>query len=323
VGTGIVFVVLVAIWVAYFVQYWSRRREHLATARSVEDFAEAMRVLERRPALRAASPGRVSSAYAMSPARVVSERPPSRPQVIAKPHPTMPPPSRRGASRMPTPTSPRRPPRPAARTAAHRRTADGRRPMSPSRMSPSRRVRGLTLLGALLATLVTAVLAPLTTLLWWVPLIGVAAVVGSLLWVRAGVRAEIEARGAARATARRRPRRPASSSGPRAAAHRDVRDKAPDTGPVRLSGPELHETSEVTATRTAGRDGWQPVPVPPPTYTLKARAERPEPAQPAEVGEVGEVAEPARAQVDPPMVAAEAGTDSADGHAERRSAYGT
>ncbi len=42
VGTGIVFVVLVAIWAAYFLQYWSRRREHLATARSVEAFSIAM-----------------------------------------------------------------------------------------------------------------------------------------------------------------------------------------------------------------------------------------------------------------------------------------
>jgi hypothetical protein len=188
-------------------------------------------------------------------------------------------------------------------------------------MSPSRRVRGLTLLGALLATLVTAVLAPLTTLLWWVPLIGVAAVAASFLWVRAGVQAEIAARGAARTTPRRRHRRPAATSGPRAAAHGDVRDNAPETGPVRPSDPELHETSEVTATQAAGQDGWQPVPVPPPTYTLKARAERPEPAQPAEVGEVAEPVEPIRAQVEPPAVAV--GTDSGDGHAERRSAYGT
>src|SRR5690606_23000752 len=192
VGTGIVFVVLVAIWVVYFVQYWSRRREHLATARSVESFAEAMRVLERRPALRASSGARVSSAYAMSPTRAVSARPAPRPQVIAKPHAPSPsrrpsPPQRGGAPEMSRPSE-------LPKVAPRRRPTVPRPRMQSGGMSPSRKVRGLTLLASMAATLVTAGLTAFTTLLWWVPLIAVTAVAASFLWLRSGVQAEIAAR---------------------------------------------------------------------------------------------------------------------------------
>ena len=46
--SSLIFLVIIAIWAAYFVQHWVRRREHLATARSVDQFSESMRVLERR-----------------------------------------------------------------------------------------------------------------------------------------------------------------------------------------------------------------------------------------------------------------------------------
>lgn len=49
--SSLVFVVIVAIWAAYLVQHWARRREDAAATRSMEDFSEAMRVLEKRPAL--------------------------------------------------------------------------------------------------------------------------------------------------------------------------------------------------------------------------------------------------------------------------------
>ena len=42
------FVAVLAIWAAYLLQHWVRRREYLATARSVDRYSEAMRVLERR-----------------------------------------------------------------------------------------------------------------------------------------------------------------------------------------------------------------------------------------------------------------------------------
>src|SRR6476620_5255441 len=49
--SSLVFVVIVAIWAAYLVQHWARRREDAAATRSMEDFSEAVRVLEKRPAL--------------------------------------------------------------------------------------------------------------------------------------------------------------------------------------------------------------------------------------------------------------------------------
>ena len=334
-GTGIVFVVLVAIWVAYFVQYWSRRREHLATARSVEAFSEAMRVLERRPVLRAPSGDRISTAYAVSPARAVSARPAPRPQVIAKPHtPTTTSPSRGGVPRMSSPQATR--PTPARRPG---RTA---RPQSRSApISPSRRVRGLTLLGSLVLTVVLTALAAFAVLLPWAPLVGVAAVAGSFLWVRSGVQAEQAIRRAGRGRARQRQTvrrsRPAARSTATAAVAPAARgDRAERSAHVEASSrgasldvagtdPELLETTEVTAESECRPDGWRPVPVPPPTYTLKARAERPGPASaPAEA--VAPAAAPATTP--PAMIEAvdeQAPVSGTQGEVpeQRSAAYGT
>ena len=49
--SSLVFVAVVAIWAAWFVPHWIRRREHLSTARSVDRFSEAMRVLDREGAV--------------------------------------------------------------------------------------------------------------------------------------------------------------------------------------------------------------------------------------------------------------------------------
>jgi hypothetical protein len=69
--SSLIFVVIVAIWAAYLVQHWARRREDAAATRSVDGFSEAMRVLEKRPSLPSAelSTPRPHS-YAVKPARV-------------------------------------------------------------------------------------------------------------------------------------------------------------------------------------------------------------------------------------------------------------
>ncbi|WP_288798431.1 hypothetical protein [uncultured Arsenicicoccus sp.] len=64
--SSLVFVVVIGLWAAYLTQSWMRRREHLQTARSIERYAEALRVLERRPVL--AEPTTPRS-YAVSPLR--------------------------------------------------------------------------------------------------------------------------------------------------------------------------------------------------------------------------------------------------------------
>ncbi|MGW5241899.1 hypothetical protein ACWEOW_23450 [Monashia sp. NPDC004114] len=49
--SSLIFLVIVAIWAAYLLQHWVRRREDAAATRSVDGFTEAMRVLEKKPIL--------------------------------------------------------------------------------------------------------------------------------------------------------------------------------------------------------------------------------------------------------------------------------
>jgi hypothetical protein len=77
--SSLIFLVLLGVWAAYFVQHWVRRRDHIATARSVEQFSEAMRVLERRdPLPRTDLSEQAPRSYAVHPARA------NRPQVLVK-----------------------------------------------------------------------------------------------------------------------------------------------------------------------------------------------------------------------------------------------
>ena len=48
--SSLIFVVVIAIWATYLLFHVTRRREHLATARSVDRFSAHMRVLQRRAA---------------------------------------------------------------------------------------------------------------------------------------------------------------------------------------------------------------------------------------------------------------------------------
>jgi len=95
--SSLVFVVVIAIWAAYLVQYWVRRREHMSTARSVDRFSRAMRVLERRspsaqpeadaaPAVRPALVARASSSGAMpaTPPQHRPQRPHRRPRRLVR-----------------------------------------------------------------------------------------------------------------------------------------------------------------------------------------------------------------------------------------------
>ena len=77
--SSLIFVVILAVWGAYLVQHWVRRRDHIATARSVDRFSEAMRVLERRQHLPQTDLSRpVPRSYAVSPIR------PASPEVVVK-----------------------------------------------------------------------------------------------------------------------------------------------------------------------------------------------------------------------------------------------
>jgi len=261
--SGLIFLVIIAIWATYLLQHWVRRREHLATARSVDRFSEAMRVLERRIPL----PGFDLSApqprsYAVSPAR------PSRPAVVAK----------RAQPPAPNVSAP-----PAA---AARPTRVFRAPASMS----ARRVRGLSLLVSLSLAVVVSPLAAFSVLPWWSVPVAVGVLMADFAWLRHAAVAERATRRVkesvrrAKAPVRRSDATPARSTTRPAtlpAARPSVQSESLVAAPLAVGG-EVAEATKAPA--EADLSGWAPVPVPPPTYTLKAKAERPEPV-PAAVTE--------------------------------------
>ena len=89
--SSLIFVVIIGIWAVYLVQHWVRRREQLATSRSLDRFSDAMRVLERRAPIPVALP--------------VSPEPPVR-RRAGPPRRASPPPR---LSRPPAPAAPRSP----------------------------------------------------------------------------------------------------------------------------------------------------------------------------------------------------------------------
>ncbi|HEY7718012.1 MAG TPA: hypothetical protein VH915_04580 [Pedococcus sp.] len=293
--SSLIFLVIIAIWAAYFLQHWVRRREHLATARSVDRFSESMRVLERRSPLPEANLSTPQPrSYAVSPAR------PARPEVLVK----------RAA-----PLAPEAPAETvlSAPGAAHGRPA----------VRSDRRVRGLALLGAVAALLVVVPLVALGVVAWPVVLAPVAATAGVLVWLRRSAETERAARRAttpARTTdvpAQREQTRVSRATDVHASHPAPARDAdgAGDGHVGGEAGEALYDIQAVereaaqpaavaaVASRPAGpavplvdEDDipltWDPVPVPRPTYTMKAMAQRPAPA-PVGQGVPPELAEPA------------------------------
>jgi hypothetical protein len=312
--SSLIFLVLLGVWAAYFVQYWVRRRDHVATARSVEQFTEAMRVLERRdPLPRTDLSEPAPRSYAVHPARA------SRPQVLVK----------RAVATEPGPigvteriddgsdavapvAASARAAGPGARSTASvtsprpvRRPT--RAPAAPRRVRPSRRVRGLLLLGALAELLVIAPLVAAAMLPLWALAPATLAVVWAFLFVRSGVRAErrVAVRSQARRQsdlARRRASAPSqAASAARPAASADTAaaaveadesvevatsaepDVAAEVEPT-VVDPAVAEVAEVVEVADdvmvpiVDEDDipltWDPVPVPRPTYTMKAKAQR-------------------------------------------------
>ena len=274
--SSLIFLVLIAIWAAYLLQHWVRRREHLATARSVDRFSDAMRVLERRSPLSEfdLSVTRPRS-YAVSPAR------PSRQEVVV---------NRAQSSRDTAPPAP-------ATTVRSTRLFHLLAGVS------ARRARGLSLLTALSLVLVVSPLAAFSVLSWWTVVVAYALLVADLGWLRRVAVAE-------RASTRvREPgRRSAQGSGHSSAAYSvesGARRESSDRPARHLENAEENEgegervgpapmvaaavvPEPVVPEVEVDPSAWDPVPVPPPTYTLKARAADPEPVPvPVVVPELG------------------------------------
>lgn len=296
--SSLIFVVIVAVWAVYLVQHWVRRREHLATARSVDRFSEAMRVLERRRALpRPDVADPAPAAYTVSPLR------PARPEVTVK----------RGATSSAASAA-----RPAASRPSVAGPTAGATPVAPApgvrRARRAAQVRAVVLLAAsaVMVTLVALGVSPV--LHWGWSFAGVGVLGATLLLVR---RSAISQQARRRVTtARTAPR--AASAAPRQQADAPQADvaeltttpqaqdsplaaqarAAAGTMPARPARrvvdleparPSLFDIDEVEAglapaaepevavadeALVAPPGSWSPTPVPPPTYTLKAKAYR-------------------------------------------------
>jgi len=227
--SSLIFVVIIAIWAAYLLGHWVRRRDQLATARSIDRFSDAMRVLERRapvPAVTAARPA--TRAYVMTPVRP----------------PTVGTPARTSA---PTPAR--------ARAAAVRR-----------------RTRILAALVA--ATPASWLVVVLTAVPWWVAAVPTLALVGLVVRLRRTARRQSRRR-QRHATVRRRAAARAGRESVRSVVGQVVAARG-----ERLAEATQRAAESLSATRPAElalepapvENGWQPVPVPPPTYTLKPKA---------------------------------------------------
>ena len=321
--SSLVFLVIIAVWAAYFLQYWVRRREHLATARSVDQFSESMRVLERRsplPASNLSTPQPRS--YAVTPARA------ARPQVLVKRAETA----------------------PAAAPARHVEDEPATTGTTPA---PARRTRAVIMLGALATLVVTVPLVATSLLPLPSLLVPVLAIAGAVAWARAAVRAQARSRTAVHASRRSasQPSRPSVIQPTRSSTGQSARQEAPyvtrseqqvggsplaeetvaderiaderfaeetvaEVGePRRNASPrgELYDVQAVESSlgrpapaeelRAAAANApaavpmrplvdeddipltWDPVPVPRPTYTMKSRVTRPAPTSADLVGD--------------------------------------
>lgn len=299
--SSLIFVAVVAIWAAFLLQHWVRRREAMSTARSVDRFSEAMRILDRRPLLPSpeSRPGLAALAAGPLPARPA-------PQVAS---PLV---ARSGAGR-PGPSSEQAA---ASGSVGPRRVARAMQSrVRRGRARLARRLRGLALLACLAAVPVTIATSALEQTYWWSVPIALGALVGSVLSLRYAAVRERTRRRLDRSIAQTRLTMaaatqsvstqavPASGESGEAAATAASTGSAEPAAAAALRSPR--EQAAYGAT-------WSPVPVPPPTYQLKARVERPAPTPPP-------APEPAVAQ---PAVAQPAVAQPAPAVAEPRRAVG-
>lgn len=311
--SSLVFLVIIAVWAAFFLQYWVRRREHLSTARSVDQFSEAMRVLERRsplPATDLSTPAPRS--YAVVPARA------ARPQILVK--------------RADTATASGSMSSSASSWAASHDgpldafdedvVADPMRARTTSGRASARRSRALVMLGALSTVVVAVPLLLLGMLPGWVALVPVACLAVAVAFARSSTQAErrtqvsrsrseqvrrtapepvsrqvdapVSAPAAdevATAPAAQADVPAASATVPTAAPRDELFDvQAVEAGRVAAPAAALPEMQPVAPSRPLVDEDdipltWDPVPVPRPTYTMKARVTRPAPTSADLVGD--------------------------------------
>lgn len=276
--SSLIFVLVVAIWAVYLLQYWIKRRDHLATVRSVDRFSAAMRVLDdHRMGRGVAEP--TPRSYSVAPTRA------ARPEVTVK-H---------------AEATPAR----VERVGGVPRRLRGLTLLAMITLVPL--VAVAAVLGPLpWWTIVVPLVGAVVAFVWLRR--SVVAERSAARRVRVERRRDVAPQ-AERPAAPRAERRAAPSR--EAAPAAEARTAAPVAAPAARStrvydvaqderAPQVDEVVEPVATVAEPEPEpgtWQPTPVPRPMYTMKAKAERPEPAPmpaspaPAPTGDVPQVIE--------------------------------
>ena len=137
----------------------------------------------------------------------------------------------------------------------------------------ARRLRGLSLLTSLSLAVVISVLAAFSVLPGWSGPVAVAVLVADFAWLRhAAVAASADRR--AKMLGRGSVAAPAGSAARAATRYSDHIAPAVAT-PVFEAGADVEVAEAAACPAVFDPSAWAPVPVPPPTYTLKAKAETP------------------------------------------------
>ena len=225
------FVAVLAIWAAYLLQHWVRRREYLATARSVDRYSEAMRVLERR-----------------TPVLTNDAAPRQHPALLSRPQVTVVPASAEPAVRTPGD--------PVVTSAQTQTPAVGlsrgvARAVKVARMRPRSvpaPVRGLAFLVALVGLPVLLVLSVLGRTPWSAVLLDVVALGLVVVWLRRAAVARRKARrgGAAARSAARPAARPAAMPAARPV-HKQAANRPRAGFPARSARPSNPSRSSRTS----------------------------------------------------------------------------
>jgi membrane protein implicated in regulation of membrane protease activity len=281
---SLIFVIIVAIWAAYLLQHWVRRQENTAAARSVDRFSKAMRVLERTPAVTEADAPAPHS-HVGSPVRLI------RPVVDVK----------RAAPAGDLRRSPL-----VARSStdavldSHEVDPMPSQPHAQTSHRPAprvplfqRRVRAFMLLVALAWVPTSVVLVVLGRLLWVSIPFSVLTVVAVVVWLRTEATADRTRRSS---RGRFEPheehvlssddtqviRAEAVALAAMQAAHPTHPAAHPAHAVATASPAAYEEVFDVQAVRSQpvpvvqpdpAEGTWAPVPVPPPTYAMKSKAE--------------------------------------------------
>ena len=190
----------------------------------------------------------------------------------------------------------------------------------------TRELKAGALVSCFVFFVLTLVLAPFGIVSWWLPLIGLLSTSGMVYWLRQTALKQQAAR-AARPVVRTRPapvktpmKKSVDVSGEQKAGSTRVvvaKEKVEPIerrSPLVASRPKSHENDEAVfdqapdtnavlrAEAEVFKQGWAPVDVPRPTYTMKAKAERDE-AAPAETTPVAPQAAPAESMDSRPLAA--------------------